>query len=177
MFPGDTAKSALLNRISRLDKDRMPPIGSTVLDEEAIALMTDWINEDLRNYKTFDQWSASVFQQTNEVDRSRSGDPDGDGFSNAAEYLLGSDPNVRTNAFHVNAKREGENFVLSFVHPSNRGVLISTAASLAGTNSTNWQTLPSPVNQLIFPATNLQREVILPLAPAGDFYRFQITEP
>ena len=46
IVPGDTAHSIVLNRVAETNGfSRMPPIGSTELDQEAIQLLTDWINE------------------------------------------------------------------------------------------------------------------------------------
>jgi mono/diheme cytochrome c family protein len=42
--PSNPAKSILLERIKRLDTHRMPPIGSTRLDDAGIALIETWIN-------------------------------------------------------------------------------------------------------------------------------------
>lgn len=44
LAPRDPARSILLERISRNDQNRMPPVGSNILDSDAIALLTDWIN-------------------------------------------------------------------------------------------------------------------------------------
>lgn len=44
LAPGDPARSILLERISRNDQTRMPPVGSNTLDGEAITLLTDWIS-------------------------------------------------------------------------------------------------------------------------------------
>lgn len=46
IVPGDTGHSIVANRIAETnDFSRMPPIGSTELDQEAIDLMTAWIND------------------------------------------------------------------------------------------------------------------------------------
>ena len=44
LAPGDPARSVLLERISRNGQTRMPPVGSNILDSDAIGLLTDWIN-------------------------------------------------------------------------------------------------------------------------------------
>jgi hypothetical protein len=47
--PGDPAKSVLLDRIrSRAASVQMPPLGTHIADDEAIALITSWIHDDLR---------------------------------------------------------------------------------------------------------------------------------
>jgi uncharacterized repeat protein (TIGR03806 family) len=42
--PGDHLRSVLWQRMTRLDGNRMPPIGSHVVDEVAVALIGDWID-------------------------------------------------------------------------------------------------------------------------------------
>ncbi len=42
--PGDRARSVLWERMRRLDGDRMPPVGSHVVDELGVALIGDWID-------------------------------------------------------------------------------------------------------------------------------------
>ena len=44
LAPRDPTRSILLERISRNDQNRMPPVGSNILDSDAITLLTDWIN-------------------------------------------------------------------------------------------------------------------------------------
>jgi len=41
--PGDPTRSVVSNRMHRLDAERMPPIGSLVVDEEGVALIDAWI--------------------------------------------------------------------------------------------------------------------------------------
>jgi uncharacterized repeat protein (TIGR03806 family) len=43
LAPGEPARSLLLERITRLDANRMPPASSNVLDAEGISLIGDWI--------------------------------------------------------------------------------------------------------------------------------------
>jgi len=42
--PGDSARSIVINRISRRDNDGMPPLGSNLVDTAGVTLLTDWIN-------------------------------------------------------------------------------------------------------------------------------------
>ncbi|HEV8543983.1 MAG TPA: PQQ-dependent sugar dehydrogenase [Verrucomicrobiae bacterium] len=51
VVPGDLAHSILFQRICVNDKNRMPPVGSTVLDQQAISLLRDWITQDLPHYQ------------------------------------------------------------------------------------------------------------------------------
>ena len=42
--PGIAARSVLIARMSRRDANGMPPVGSTMVDAEGAALLTDWVN-------------------------------------------------------------------------------------------------------------------------------------
>jgi uncharacterized repeat protein (TIGR03806 family) len=42
--PGDAGRSVLVARTGRRDAAGMPPLGSTVVDADGVALLTDWIN-------------------------------------------------------------------------------------------------------------------------------------
>jgi len=45
VIPGDTANSIILNRAAAANGySRMPPVGSNVIDQEGVALLTEWIN-------------------------------------------------------------------------------------------------------------------------------------
>ena len=41
--PGHPERSVLLERIATLGSGRMPPIGSNVVDRDAVALLREWI--------------------------------------------------------------------------------------------------------------------------------------
>ncbi len=50
IYPGDPSRSAIVYRISTRDPYRqMPPLGSKIVDKEAVALITRWIQVDLMN--------------------------------------------------------------------------------------------------------------------------------
>jgi mono/diheme cytochrome c family protein len=42
--PGDAARSVLVARMNVRDTNAMPPLGSTVIDEFGVTLVSDWIN-------------------------------------------------------------------------------------------------------------------------------------
>jgi hypothetical protein len=41
--PGEPDRSVLLARVNRRDQHAMPPIGSTVVDAQGVALLRQWI--------------------------------------------------------------------------------------------------------------------------------------
>jgi len=42
--PGDRSRSVLWQRLQLLDGNRMPPLSSHVVDEEAVTVIGDWID-------------------------------------------------------------------------------------------------------------------------------------
>ncbi|MGJ8673369.1 PQQ-dependent sugar dehydrogenase [Rubritalea sp.] len=55
VIPGDTAASILLSRVAESNGySRMPPLASNVIDEEGVALITDWINNYANAKPTLD---------------------------------------------------------------------------------------------------------------------------
>lgn len=42
--PGEAARSVLVARVDRRDIDGMPPLSSTIVDADGVALLTDWVN-------------------------------------------------------------------------------------------------------------------------------------
>src|SRR5688572_21146492 len=53
--------------------------------------------DDLKNYKTFEEWISTFSVDASE----RSADPDGDGASNYLEYLVGTKPNNASDGFRI----------------------------------------------------------------------------
>jgi hypothetical protein len=173
VVPGDLAHSALLQRISTSSTDRMPPIGSRVLDRKAIELLTAWINEDLRSYETYEQWRDRTFAGQSGIDTSAEGDPDKDTVRNYAEYLAGTDP-LSKGSLRVETKISGSTVSYSFVQPPNRGLLLEAADRSV---NPSWELLQNPLNVLSFPSSPMGRQLDLPASGQQRFYRLRVVEP
>jgi hypothetical protein len=58
IYPGDPSRSAIVYRMSTRDPYRqMPPLGTKIVDKEAVALITRWIQLDLMNTKQVKQFT------------------------------------------------------------------------------------------------------------------------
>ena len=148
----------------------MPPLGTSVVDAQAVALIEGWIRDDLKTYKTFDQWIATFTVDAKE----RRADPDGDGASNYLEYLLGSDPANPADGFAISIRQEENKGVIEFPQRANRGFEVNTSDSLMG----GWIPLDLPQNAPFFSATNRVGAVDFPLGSGqNSFYRVRVFEP
>jgi putative heme-binding domain-containing protein len=56
VFPSDPDRSILYQRISRRGRGQMPPLVSTMVDEQAVALFRDWIREMKPDQKLVRDW-------------------------------------------------------------------------------------------------------------------------
>lgn len=148
----------------------MPPLGSSVIDAQAVALIEGWIRDDLQNYQTFDQWIATFTVSANE----RSADPDGDGASNYLEYMLGTDPANPSDGFAISIRQEPGRGVIEFPQTANRGFEVNTSDA----SFENWIPLDIPENAPFFSATNRIGTVDFPLETGqNSFYRVRVFEP
>jgi uncharacterized repeat protein (TIGR03806 family) len=171
VVPGSLDHSAMLQRISENGANRMPPIASTVLDQQAIQLLTAWITQDLSSYESYEDWAARTLSGS---DGNRGSDPDNDGIQNYAEYLLGTDPRSSASKFPLGISITNNQLKLSYTQPANRSLLIETADNPA---SAAWSPLNDPANGITFPAQPVSKSIQNLLNGKSHFYRFRITEP
>jgi uncharacterized repeat protein (TIGR03806 family) len=176
VVPGSPANSILLTRISMRGAGQMPPLASSLLDAQAIALVTRWITNDLVGYQTFADWQVANFGSTNAPNALASADPDGDGARNDAEYLTGTDPNQALDFWYLNIENLGEVADVTYPILPNRGVLLQWSDTL--TNPVPWQFLDVPGNRPFFSATAGVTHVSVPTTNTpARYFRAQVYEP
>jgi len=164
--PNDITHSTILGRLDG-SAGRMPPLASTVIDQEAINLITQWITNDLPNRQSYDQWALANFGTSNTPSTIGSGDYDLDGQSNTLEYLAGTDPTTAQSAFEITLG----NTEFSYLHPANRHILIESS-----TNLINWQVFDHANNSPLAPANPETRT--FPLTPEERlFLRARLSQP
>ncbi len=109
-----------------------------------------------------DSWQ-STYGVTNAVD-----DPDGDGSSNYAEYLAGTDPTNKSSVFAINVPQitGGSNLLIRWSSVLNRFYTVQAATNLTG----GWSTLSS--NNAATPPVNTYTGSLGPTGAA--FYRIRL---
>jgi uncharacterized repeat protein (TIGR03806 family) len=170
---GSPDHSGIFRRISN-QSERMPPVGSTVLDNKAINLLKAWINQDLPKYELFSAWADRIFAQQPEADASPDADADEDGLTNYEEYLAGTDPLSPASKFVVEQKITNNQLQLSMTQQANRALLIESAGSLS---DPYWELLNTPENFVTYPTKPVSRSVFELMDGRQKFYRVRLLEP
>lgn len=172
--PGSIDHSAMFQRISVNDRDRMPPIGSTVLDQQAIQLLRDWITQDLPSYESYAAWASRIFPNPSAPESSPQADADEDGVTNYAEYLAGTDPRSKESKLNVATTGQNGQMSMKFTQPAHRAVVIESTASA---DPQIWQFLQAPGNAITFPAQPSAKTILDLASDPQRFYRLRIIEP
>jgi glucose/arabinose dehydrogenase len=174
--PGNIEESFLLSRVSACcGFTRMPPLGTSELDTEAIQLISDWIMS-LSGYEDYLDWRLAHFGSDSSAESEGGFDADGDFFSNYAEFLTKTNPNNSKDywSFDLDIKTDTASF--EFDHLANRSFVIEISQDLE-----NWVIWDVDGNTPSFPASDLPESIIQGPVDAGatpkQFYRWRITTP
>jgi hypothetical protein len=126
IVPGDTMHSIILNRVAVANGfTRMPPLGSNEIDQGAVALLTDWINNALPAQQTYQQWRVAQFNSGDSAESEPGADADADGLTNENEFLAGTGPLDGGSFLTPQFSAAG---TLTFPLPVNRSWQIETSA-------------------------------------------------
>ena len=153
IVPGNLIHSTIIDRLEG-DLPRMPPLASTVVDGEAVDLLTNWINGSLRGRESFVGWSQRTFGRLVET----TGDEDSDGLSNLLEFYAGTAGDNAADRFETGIS--GGRF--EFFQPANRRAVVEWSSDL-----NSW--VPMAGEGPRFPAVGRERIVEMPEADEGFF--------
>ncbi len=137
VVPGDLSHSIVYNRVAVQNGfTRMPPLGSTELDQTAIALLTEWISA-LGARADYPAWRLATFGSASSANGAENADPDGDGQDNLSEFISFTDPLDPSSALRTTISGAGvgesATITVSFVLPPDRAWALETSTDLA-----NW---------------------------------------
>jgi mono/diheme cytochrome c family protein len=171
VVPGSTVHSILLNRTAASNGfTRMPPLGSNVVDPAGVALLTDWIQNELPDRQTYAQWRAAEFLSGTSPQGAPTADPDGDGSNNQAEFLAGTDPMSGASMPRSSVAPDGPQVSFTLDLPANRSAVIEHSEDLQ-----QWQPWNIPGNQGL-PWPGGPRTFTGPKPGDAAFFRAQVTE-
>jgi len=173
VVPGNPSRSIILNRIAATNGyTRMPPLASSELDEDAIQLLTDWINQEATSQVTYEDWREARFGNLSSLQGEKSSDPDGDGADNRAEWLALTNPNDGRDFLKTSIDQNGENLEIPLLALASRGVTIERSSDLL-----HWLRWVVPGNDGIprNPATGPQ-VLTAPVEGEKEFFRLKVEE-
>ncbi|HVR34291.1 MAG TPA: PQQ-dependent sugar dehydrogenase [Methylomirabilota bacterium] len=175
VVPGDPEHSMLLSRIEALDGTRMPPLGSSVRDEAAIALMTSWINGPLTEYESFEDWQITEFGSNTEPGTGPMEDYDEDGAWNRLEFLTGTDGTDPEDRWGITLEALEDRVEIRFPRKANRGFEVQY---LTDFSEGIWLPLPVPGNAfLIAPEDGMGVVEDTGIDESEKYYRVRVFEP
>ena len=168
--PGDAVHSAVLSRIAVTNGyTRMPPLASSVIDQDAVALLTAWIGAELPSHPLYETWRDARFT-ANDPAGAKDADPDGDGLSNYEEYLLGSDPHSPQGSWQAILDPSAGN--LRFLRKAFRTYQIETS-----TDMNQWIPWDVPQNTASYGTSDHMESIPLGTQGPRRFFRFKVAEP
>lgn len=174
--PGSLTDSELLSRISLRGPGQMPPLDSTVLDTQAIALVSAWITIDLPTYQTYADWQVFYFGATNAPNSSPEDDPDNDGAKNSLEHLTHTVPTNSLDAWRFTIALSNSVPQIIIPQVANRAFEVQVTPDFL--NPASWSPLDVPGNAPFFPISD--RVTVVEDAPVdatNRFYRVRLFEP
>ena len=167
---GSLEHSMLFKRMASVGPSRMPPLGRSLVDTQATALISRWITNDLAGHETYSEWAIRHFGSW----RFEGIDSDGDRAINRLEYQTGTDPVNPQDYWRIDIVRKDDEIEIVYPRLANRGFEVRWSTNVAGP----YQFLNVPENRPFMSATNgLTR---IPDAATNDsqrFYRVWVYEP
>jgi uncharacterized repeat protein (TIGR03806 family) len=176
IVPGSIPDSLLLSRIAVRGGSQMPPLDTSIVDTQAIALVRRWITNDLASYQSLADWQQTFFGSTNAPEAAAGADPDVDNAPNSLEWLTGTDPTNTLDFWAIAVQRAGDSIQIAYPRRANRGFEVQWKSDASSTSA--WQFLNVPVNRPFLSSTNGTTRV-----PDGvtngpvRFYRARVFEP
>jgi glucose/arabinose dehydrogenase len=178
--PGAPDRSTMFQRLSNLGPTHMPPLGSRELNKNAIALLQQWIEEDLAEYETFQTWAGRRFDpQTPESSRAEDNDPDNDGVSNWGEYLTNTDPLTSENHFNVMISNDDEGVSIEYDQVPGVGYVVEwTPLAIDTGNDQPWIQLHVDEEFSVYPSTQRRVRIVDRNTSPNDskLYRVRLLE-
>lgn len=170
--PGSPSASVLFRRVSEPGPLHMPPLGTFVLNTNAVALLSAWIN-GLTNRPDYAEWARRLMPDVEPNDALPGADADGDGDPNEFEFGAGTNPNDPTDRLRLAVVRlSGGGLEARFLRKAHHEYRLETAPECTGP----WSAVDHPENRPRRLARDGPAAVPLPQG-AEVFVRLTIATP
>ena len=176
VVPGDPGSSELLRRISSLGTDRMPPLGSNVLDRDAIELIRAWITQSFQR-ESYEVWSGRFFGSPLDARGAAENDHDGDGLRNSLEFRLGKDPTDSSDLWELSVRRTESDLEFRFPAVADRSLVVRLEEASSLDSDPVWKTVLLPVEDSFYGEQGHTGLITRPLLEQGSrFFRVVFSE-
>jgi len=176
IVPGSLSNSILLQRIARFGPSHMPPLATSVINAQAVELVSAWITNGLSSYQSYADWQSYYFGSPSAPNAAQLADPDADGAKNYLEYLTETVPTNAVSAWGIAITRSNDNARIVIPQVANRAFEVQGTLDLLDGNS--WTPLNLSGNAPFFPISN-RTAVVEEAIPSGSsrYYRARVYEP
>jgi hypothetical protein len=176
VVPGDPDHSQLLQRILVRGAGQMPPLASNEIDQQAVALLGDWIMNALPDRQTFEEYQVEMFGSVENPDGAADFDFDLDGADTYTEWLTGTDAKNGADVWEIAINRSDADVNIGFEQLANRAFEVQFKTNLV--TGETWQALDVPSNTPNFPNTAQPAVVTDSMTNAPSrYYRVKVTGP
>jgi len=166
VIPGDLDHSIVRNRIGELNGfTRMPPLGSTEIDAENLALLADWIANDLPARQDYAQWRLARFGSAVSPEGEPGFDADGDEFTNEEEFIAGTEPLDSASSPQPDISLSGSDLTFTFDAPENGSFQFESTIDFL-----TWTPLDIEGNAGL-PSAGGQQQFTVPANQLREFFR------
>jgi hypothetical protein len=172
LVPGQADRSIILNRLAEDNGySRMPPFGSTIVDQEGAQLLRDWIEQELVTHQTYDEWRIDHFGDSTSPEGNPEFDYDFDGGGNYYEFLTRTDPSSSLDRYRPIFSIQGDMAVFKRPSFSQRRVIVETSTDLL-----SWEPWDIPNNTGTPLAPSSVPEWKAAVSERTRFFRLSISE-
>lgn len=131
LVPGQAIRSTIFNRASEGNGySRMPPFGSSVVDQAGVQLIRDWIEQELPNHQTYDEWRITHFGNSTSPEGEPEFDFDADGGNNYYEFLTKTDPSSNFDRYDFSLSLLGNLATIKRPNFPQRRIFVETSTDL-----------------------------------------------
>jgi glucose/arabinose dehydrogenase/mono/diheme cytochrome c family protein len=176
VVPGSLSNSVLFQRVANLGPGHMPPLATSVMNTQAVELLSAWITNELSGYQSYADWQLLYFGSTNSPDAQQLADADIDRARNYLEYLTGTVPTNAASAWGISVARSNGDVQIIIPQVANRAFEVQATTNLL--NASSWSPVNLPANAPSFPRSNrtaIVEEAIQSGVPT--YYRARVYEP
>ncbi len=176
IVPGHPESSVLLYRMQHAGALRMPPLGSDVIDQNGLDLISRWIVEMGQSPALYEDWVAPFLGGLPDESAAWDNDADNDGESNFVEFLTRQNPLSGHTAWRARAQFENGFIRILFPRIAGRIFRVEWANSLGFANA--WQPLDEAGNRPFVSSANGTASVLDSRPALGNrYYRVRILQP